>query len=118
MPDLKDPFTKALYATYLAYLPEEKLCQGLAMHADSRGSFTELMRTPERGQASVNISRPGVTRGDHWHCTKHERLVAVAGRGAIRLRPVVFQAYREKIDGSDVLSRLGHAPPQMHPHLG
>ncbi|MBP3634641.1 MAG: NAD-dependent epimerase/dehydratase family protein [Oscillospiraceae bacterium] len=88
VPDLSDPLTKKLYATYLSYLPADKMCSDLKMNCDNRGSFTELLRTPDRGQVSVNISKPGITKGNHWHHTKHEKFIVVKGEGLIQLRKV------------------------------
>ena len=88
IPQLDDPFTKKLYATYLTYLPEEHFRYPLTMHEDVRGSFTEMLRTPDRGQISVNISRPGVTKGNHWHHTKHEKFLVVSGHGLLQLRRI------------------------------
>lgn len=88
VPDMSDAFTKKLYATYLSYLPEEQFSYPLTMHEDARGSFTEMLRTPERGQISVNISKPGITKGNHWHHTKNEKFLVVSGTGVIRLRKV------------------------------
>lgn len=82
----KGSFAAKLYATYLSYLPPEAAAVPLAMHEDARGSFTELMRTADCGQISVNISRPGITKGQHWHHTKWEYFVVVAGEGVIRQR--------------------------------
>ena len=86
VPDQGDPFTRKLYATYLSYLPEDSFSYPLAMHTDNRGSFTEFIRTSERGQVSVNVSRPGITKGNHWHHTKHEKFLVVSGRAVIRFR--------------------------------
>lgn len=88
VPDLGDPFTKKLYSTYLSYLPRERFSYPLRMNADARGSFTEIIRTADRGQISVNISRPGVTKGQHWHHTKNEKFVVVSGHGLIQLRAI------------------------------
>lgn len=79
-------FEKKLYSTYLSYLPQEKMVYDLKMNCDNRGSFTEIIRTAEAGQFSVNISRPGITKGDHWHHTKNEKFLVVKGHGIIRLR--------------------------------
>ncbi len=86
--DLGDAFTNKLYATYLSYLPEDKFSYPLKMNCDERGSFTEILRTENRGQFSVNISKPGITKGNHWHNTKNEKFVVVSGRGVIRLRKI------------------------------
>ena len=88
VPDLGDAFTKKLYSTYLSYLPKEKFCYPLKMNVDARGSFTEIIRTSDRGQFSVNISKPGITKGQHWHHTKNEKFVVVSGHGLIQLRKV------------------------------
>ena len=79
VPDMGDAFTRKLYATYLSYLPTDGFSYPLDMHCDARGSFTEFLRTPERGQVSVNISRPGVVKGNHWHHTKNEKFLVVKG---------------------------------------
>lgn len=81
-------FAKKLYSTYLSYLPKEKVAFPLKMNVDDRGSFTELLRSGKCGQISVNISRPGVTKGQHWHNTKWEFFIVVAGHGLIQQRRV------------------------------
>ncbi len=86
VPNLEDAFAKKLYSTYLSYLPEDKTVYSLKMNEDERGSFTEIIRTPDRGQVSVNISKPGITKGQHWHHTKNEKFVVVSGHGLIQLR--------------------------------
>lgn len=86
VPKLDDSFVKALYSTYLSYLPAEEFKYSLKMNVDPRGSFTEIIRTPDRGQFSVNISKPGITKGQHWHHTKNEKFVVVKGHGLIQLR--------------------------------
>lgn len=91
VPGLDDPLTKKLYSTYLSYLPAEKMIYDLKTNKDSRGSFTELIRTADRGQFSVNISKPGVTKGEHWHHTKNEKFIVVKGEALIRLRRVGLQ---------------------------
>ena len=88
IPDMSDEFTKKLFATYLSYLPEDKFNYPLNMNIDNRGSFTEIIRTVDRGQFSVNISKPGIVKGNHWHNTKNEKFVVVSGRGVIRFRKV------------------------------
>lgn len=93
IPNQSDPIVRKLYATYLSYLPKDKLEYPLNMHCDNRGSFTEIFRTPERGQVSVNVSKPGVIKGNHYHNTKNEKFIVVSGSGIIRLR---------RIDGDDV----------------
>ena len=86
VPDVSDAFTKKLYSTYLSYLPENSFSYPLKMNVDARGSFTEIIRTPDRGQFSVNISKPHVTKGNHWHHTKNEKFLVVSGKGIIRFR--------------------------------
>ena len=81
-------FEKKLYSTYLSYLPEEKISFPLRMNEDSRGSFTEIIKTVGSGQFSVNISKPGITKGQHWHNTKWEFFVVVSGKALIRLREI------------------------------
>ena len=88
IPDMSDPFTKKLYSTYLSYLAEDKFSYPLKMNVDERGSFTEIIKTADRGQFSVNISKPGITKGQHWHHTKNEKFVVVSGKGVIRFRKV------------------------------
>ena len=86
VPDQRDGFTKKLYATYLSSLPEDQFSYPLTMHCDNRGSFTEALHSDERGQVSVNISHPGIVKGQHWHHTKHEKFLVVSGEGVIRFR--------------------------------
>ena len=81
-------FSKKLYSTYLSYFPKEKMCYDLKMNRDQRGSFTEIIRTGDAGQFSVNISKPGITKGEHWHHTKNEKFVVVKGHGLIQLRKI------------------------------
>ncbi len=84
----KGSFAKKLYSTYLSYLPKEKAIFDLKTNADERGSFTELVKTISGGQTSINISKPGVTKGQHWHHTKWEFFIVVAGKGLIQQRKV------------------------------
>ena len=88
IPDMENPFIKKLYSTYLSYLPEEKFSYPVKMNIDNRGSFTELFKSKERGQVSVNISKPGITKGNHWHNTKNEKFVVVSGKGKIKFRKI------------------------------
>ena len=81
-------FTKKLYSTYLSYLPKEKVAFPLKMNVDDRGSFTELVHTLNSGQVSINISKPGITKGQHWHNTKWEFFIVVAGHGLIQERKI------------------------------
>ena len=86
--DMSDEFTKKLYSTYLSYLPEDEFSYSLNMNADNRGSFTEFIKTLDRGQVSVNISKPGIVKGNHWHNTKNEKFLVVSGKGVIRFRHI------------------------------
>ncbi len=89
VPDLSEGgLTKKLYSTYLSYLPPDGFSYPLKMNMDHKGSFTEIIRTEDRGQFSVNISRPGSEKGNHWHCTKNEKFVVVSGKALIQLRQV------------------------------
>lgn len=81
-----DSFAKRLYSTFLSYLPKEKAIFDLKMNKDERGSFTELVHTLNCGQVSINISKPGITKGQHWHHTKWEQFIVVAGHGLIQMR--------------------------------
>ena len=94
VPNLGDAFSKKLYSTYLSYLPKDKFSYTLKMNVDERGSFTEFLKSPDRGQVSVNISKPGITKGQHWHHTKNEKFLVVSGNGVIRFR---------KIDSNEVI---------------
>ena len=87
-PDQSDPLVKKLYATYLSFLPPEDFSRPTVTHADQRGSFTELLHMGSRGQVSLNVSRPHITKGDHWHQTKHEKFIVLQGEGVIRFRKV------------------------------
>jgi len=88
IPNMSNGFTKALYSTYLSYLPVDKFAYKLKMNIDNRGSFTEIIRTCDRGQFSVNVSKPGITKGNHWHHTKNEKFVVVSGKGLIQFRKI------------------------------
>lgn len=88
VPKLDNGFEKALYSTYLSYLPVDAFSYPLKMNVDNRGSFTEIIRTPDRGQFSVNKSNPGITKGNHWHHTKNEKFVVVSGEALIQFRQV------------------------------
>lgn len=90
--DMGDAFTKKLYATYLSYLPVDNFSYPLATHVDDRGSFTEFLRSPDRGQVSINVAKPGIVKGNHWHNTKNEKFLVVSGQGVIR-----FRKYGEEI---------------------
>lgn len=86
--DMDDGLAKKLYSTYLTYLPKERFAYSLKMNIDNRGSFTEIIGTTDRGQVAVNISKPGITKGEHWHHTKVEKFVVVSGHGLIQMRKI------------------------------
>lgn len=88
IPNMENELTKKLYSTYLSYLPENDFSYPLKMNVDNRGSFTEFIKSKDRGQVSVNISKPGITKGNHWHDTKNEKFLVVSGEGVIRFRKV------------------------------
>lgn len=89
VPDLTTPFKKNLYSTYLSYLPKDSFSYPLTMHKDNRGSFTEFLKMGELGQVSVNVSKPGVTKGNHWHHTKNEKFLVVSGQARIDFKSLV-----------------------------
>ncbi|MCG3411732.1 NAD-dependent epimerase/dehydratase family protein [Staphylococcus massiliensis] len=101
--NLNKPFQKALYSTYLSYLPEDDFSYPLTMHTDERGSFTEFLKTKKHGQVSVNISKPGITKGNHWHHTKNEKFLVVSGKGVIRFRKPDEDAVHEYFVSGDKL---------------
>ena len=110
----KDSFAKKLYSTYLSYLPKEKVSFPLKMNIDARGSFTELLKTDKCGQFSVNISKPGITKGQHWHNTKWEFFIVVSGKGLIEQRKIgsdevlKFEVSGEKIEAVHMLPGYTH----------
>ena len=115
MPEIPhNSFAKKLYSTYLSYLPREKAIFSLKMNVDDRGSFTELLRTEKCGQFSVNISKPGITKGQHWHHTKWEFFIVVSGKGLIQQRKVGteevlnFEVSGEKIEAIHMLPGFTH----------
>ena len=107
-------FAKKLYSTYLSYLPKEKVTVPLKMNVDARGSFTELLKTADCGQFSVNISKPGITKGEHWHHTKWEFFIVVSGCALIQMRKIGsqevlnFEVSGEKIEAVHMLPGYTH----------
>ena len=98
-----DSFAKKLYSTYLSYLPKEKVAFPLKMNVDDRGSFTELLKTRNCGQFSVNISKPGITKGQHWHNSKWEFFMVVSGHGLIQERKIGSEEILEfEVDGDHI----------------
>jgi len=112
--DMSDPLTKKLYSTYLSFLPEDNFSYPLKMNIDQRGSFTEFIRTSERGQISVNVSKPGVTKGNHWHHSKNEKFLVVSGRGVIRLRKIGEEKVIEHYVSGDKLEVIDIPPGYTH----
>lgn len=115
MPEMpENSFAKKLYSTYLSYLPKEKIAVPLKMNADARGSFTELLKTEKCGQISVNISKPGITKGEHWHNSKWEFFIVVSGRALIEERKIGtdevlrFEVSGEKIEAVHMLPGYTH----------
>lgn len=103
VPDMSDAFTKKLYSTYLSYLEPDNFSYKLKMNCDDRGSFTEILRTFNAGQFSVNISKPGITKGQHWHHTKTEKFVVVKGHGLIQLRKIgTDEVINYEVNGDDI----------------
>ena len=103
VPDMSDEFTKKLYSTYLSYLEPDNFSYKLKMNCDDRGSFTEIIRTLNAGQFSVNISKPGITKGQHWHHTKNEKFVVVKGHGLIQLRKIgTDEVVNYEVNGDDI----------------
>ena len=115
MPEIpENSFAKKLYSTYLSYLPKEKVSFPLKMNVDARGSFTELLKTQKCGQFSVNISKPGITKGQHWHNTKWEFFIVVSGKGLIQMRKIGcdevlnFEVSGDKIEAIHMLPGYTH----------
>ncbi len=115
MPEIPhNSFAKKLYSTYLSYLPKEKVSFPLKMNVDPRGSFTELIKSEKCGQVSVNISKPGITKGQHWHNTKWEFFIVVSGKGLIEQRKIgtdevlKFYVSGEKIEAVHMLPGYTH----------
>lgn len=114
-------FAKKLYSTYLSYLPAEKMAYTLKSNVDGRGSFTELIRTPDHGQVSVNVAKPGITKGEHWHNSKWEIFIVVSGHGLIQERqigidpetgkgyPIIeFEVFGEQMQAIQMLPGYAH----------
>lgn len=115
MPAIPDgSFEKKLYSMYLSYLPKEKVAFDLKMNRDDRGSFTELLRTADHGQFSVNISRPGITKGQHWHNSKWEFFIVVSGHGLIRERKIGTDEVMEFEVSGDKIQAVHMLPGYTH----
>lgn len=115
LPEIPDgSFEKKLYSTYMSQLPSGKIVVPLQMHSDARGSFTEVMRTASCGQFSVNISKPGVTKGQHWHHSKWEMFLVVSGQGLIRQRKLGTEEVLEFPVSGDRLEAVYLLPGYTH----
>ena len=114
VPTLSNGFEKALYSTFLSYFPKEKFSYPVKMNIDARGSYTELIRSEHNGQFAVNISKPGITKGQHWHHTKNEKFVVVHGHGLIQLRKlgtdeiIEFEVSGDKIEVVEMIPGYTH----------
>ena len=107
-------FEKKLYSMYLSYLPKEKVAFDLKMNVDDRGSFTELLKTADHGQFSVNISKPGVTKGQHWHNSKWEFFIVVSGRALIQERKLGTDEVLEFEVSGDRIQAVHMLPGYTH----
>jgi len=114
IPNTEDSFTKKLYANYLSYLPTDQFSYELKMNIDHRGSFTEFLKTPERGQVSINISKPSIVKGNHWHHTKNEKFLVVSGQGVIRFRRIDNTEVLEYYVSGDKLEVVDIPPGYTH----
>lgn len=104
LPELGNEFEKKLYSTYLSYLPMDNLAYPLKMNVDNRGSFTEFLRTDNKGQVSVNVAHPGITKGNHWHHTKNEKFLVVSGEALISFRkPDEEEIYDYRVSGKELM---------------
>ena len=103
LPDLSNEFEKKLYSTYLSFLPADSFSYRLCQNADERGSFTEFLKSENKGQVSVNVAKPGITKGNHWHHTKNEKFLVVSGEAVIAFRKVGEKEVIEyRVSGKDL----------------
>ncbi len=115
IPDMENELIKKLYSTYLSFLPEDKFGYALKMNCDHKGSFTEFIRSPAGGQLSVNVSKLGITKGNHWHHTKNEKFIVVSGEGLIRFRKIdeekiiEYKVSGQKLEIIDIPSGYTHS---------
>lgn len=114
IPNLNDEFTKKLYSSFLSYLPKNKLSYYLNSNIDNRGSFTEFIKTSDSGQFSINISNPGITKGNHWHNLKTEKFLVVSGQGVIRLRQINSTEIIEFYVSENILTVVDIPPGYTH----
>lgn len=103
IPDMSNPLVSKLYSTYLNYIPSDEFSYSLKMNVDNRGSFTEILKTVANGQVSVNISKPGITKGNHWHHSKNEKFLVVSGKGLIQFRDIFSKEVIDYYVSSDDL---------------
>lgn len=112
--DMGSPLIKKLYSTYLSYLPTDEFSYQLKMNIDNRGSFTEIFKTETFGQVSVNISKPGITKGNHWHHSKNEKFLVVSGEGLIQFRNIFseeiisYHVSQDKLEIVDIPTGYTH----------
>ncbi|WP_414838622.1 capsular polysaccharide biosynthesis protein CapF [Carnobacterium sp. TMP28] len=115
VPNMENELTKKLYSTYLSFLPGNKFSYDLKMNVDQRGSFTEFIKTSDSGQVSINVSKPGITKGNHWHHTKNEKFLVVSGEGQIRFRKlnsneiIEYNVTGEKLEVVDIPAGYTHS---------
>ncbi|MDT8421230.1 MAG: NAD-dependent epimerase/dehydratase family protein [Desulfuromonadales bacterium] len=114
IPQMSNPLVKSLYTTFLSYLPTDGFSYPLHMNIDDRGSFTEFLRTADRGQVSINVSKPGITKGNHWHHTKVEKFLVVSGQGSIRFRKIGNKDIHEYKVSGDKLEVVDIPPGYTH----
>lgn len=107
-------FEKALYSTYLSFLPRDEFSYPLITHADDRGSFSEFVKSNDRGQVSINVSKPGITKGNHWHHTKNEKFLVVKGKGLIQFRDIFETEIIDYHVSSDKLEVVDIPPGYTH----
>ena len=112
--NMNDDFEKKLYSTYLSYLSENNFSYPLKMNIDERGSFTEFIRSESQGQVSINITKPGITKGNHWHHSKNEKFLVVSGKALIQFRKInsekIIEYYvsEEKLEVVDIPTGYTH----------
>lgn len=114
IPNTGNPFEAKLYATYLSYLPTNEFSYALNTNVNERGSFTEFLRTPDRGQVSVNMTKPGMVKGNHWHNTKNEKFLVVSGQGIIRFRRLDSEEVVEYPVSGDTPTVIDIPPGYVH----
>ena len=114
VPNMADDFEAKLHSTYLSFIPEDDFAYALKMNVDDRGSFTEFVRTSDRGQFSVNVAKPGIVKGNHWHNSKNEKFLVVSGKGVIRFRKIgeenviEYRVSGEKLEVLDIPTGFTH----------